>query len=119
MAAEFIILCKLLVDGRKIATFKSVTEHESVSAKEIKYVGGTGFANVTPSFAVDVDYIVPSDKNKSVDFSTVKDGTLVIIDDGGQKTTYTGVRYLGVGEVKREGENEVVKPIKFGATGKI
>ena len=117
MGADYIAKCVLTVDGQDESDFESVEEHEITSAKAVELMNKTGFAELTPRYGITVTYIVPSVNPRNWDL--VKDATLIITDDGGNKTTYTGVRRLKVGAAKRDGKEELKQTIELGATKKI
>lgn len=119
MAGDYIMSCELTVDNHVIRDFKSVEESEVELAKHVKRMKGTGFAEVTPMYGVVVEYLVPAAQADRFDWNTLLDGTLTIIDDGGAKTIYTGVRRLKVGALKRDDENEMVQTVTLGAKKKI
>ncbi len=118
MSDEYIILCKLTVNGQSETNFKSVTEKEVEYYKQINLMNKTGFGRVMPRFGVTVEYIVPS-AGTPRDWSLVKNGTLIITDEGGGKSTYSGVYTLKVGEKKRDSENEMIQTIDLGAAKKV
>lgn len=118
MAGDYIILCELTVDNTTITDFKSVEESEVELAKAVKAMKKTGFGDITPTYAVVVDYLVPS-AGTPYNWESLRNGTLTISDDGGRKTIYSGVRSLKVGALKRDGENEMVQQITLGAKKKI
>ncbi|WP_310601205.1 hypothetical protein [Desulfobulbus sp.] len=116
--SEYVVSVLLEVNGQNIDDFKAVTEGEFEVAKQINLMNKTGFGRMTARHGVEVDYVVPADKAE-FDFKTVEDGTLTIDKQNGVRTTYTGVWTLKVGATKYDGENEVVRTITFGATGKV
>lgn len=116
--SEYVMSVLLEVNGQNIDDFKAVTEGETELAKPINLMNKTGFGQVTGRYTVEVDYVVPSDKSE-FDFSLVRGGTLTIDKQNGVRTTYTGVYALKIGATKYDGENEAVRTISFGATGKV
>jgi hypothetical protein len=116
--SEYVTLCKLTVNGKSVEDFKQVTEKEIEYYKQINLMNKTGHAKVTPRYGVTVDYVVPSIETE-FDWANVANGTLIITDEGGAKTTYSGVYILKLGEKKRDGENEVVRTIDLGAQKKV
>ncbi len=116
--SEYVMSVLLEVNGQNIDDFKAVTEGEAELAKSINLMNKTGFGQVTVRHTAEVDYVVPSDKPE-FDFSQVKNGTLTIDKNNGVRTTYTGVYALKIGATKYDGDNEAVRTISFGATGKV
>jgi hypothetical protein len=117
MAGDYIVKCVLTVDGVDESDFESVEEKEVDYAKRVELQNKTGFAELTPRYEIDVSYVVPAVNPR--DWTKVKDATLIITDDGGNKTTYTGVCRLKVGTAKRDGKEELKQLITLGATKKI
>ncbi|MCD4675342.1 MAG: hypothetical protein K8S18_05015, partial [Desulfobacula sp.] len=64
-----------------------------------------------------VDYVVP--KEGEFGWATVKDGRLSVEFENGQRTTFTGVYVLKIGEAKVDGENELVRTIELGAKKRV
>ena len=108
----------MTVNGKKVTDFKDVTEKEIDFYKQVNLMKKTGHMKLTPRYGVSVIYIVPS-KEKSFAWENVVDGTLIIIDEGGKRTTYSGVYILKAGEQKRDGDNELTQTIDFGAEKRI
>lgn len=116
--SEYVMNVLLEVNGQNIDDFKAVTEGEVEMAKPINLMNKTGFGQVTARHTVEVDYVVPGDKPE-FEFAQVKNGTLTIDKQNGVRTTYTGVYALKIGATKYDGDNEAVRTISFGATGKV
>lgn len=116
--SEYVMNVLLEVNGQNIEDFKSVTEGETETAKEVRLMNKTGFAPITQRHSVEVDYVVPKD-TPEFDFNTVKDGTLTIDKQNGSRVTYTGLYCLKVGSTKYDGENEAIRTISFGASKKV
>ncbi len=114
---EYVNRCSLEINGQVIEDFKAVTESEVELARQVNLMNKTGHASMTPRHGVSVDYVVPENAEE-FDFSEVKDGTLVIEYENGKRNVFAGVRTLKIGEEKIDGENELVRVIEFGATGK-
>ena len=115
--SEYIARAVLDVNGRSIEDFKAVSEKEVELAKQVNLMNKTGFAAVTPRYGVTVDYVVPSDATE-FDWTGVKNGRLTLDFESGRRITYSGVYTLKIGEAKVDGENEMVKTIDLGATGR-
>lgn len=115
--SEYVLKVNLEVNGQDISDFKSVTESEVELRKEIRLMNKTGFADAQPRYGAEVEYVVPSDAAE-FDFEAVKNGTLTIDKNNGVRVAYTGVYCLKVGSVKYDGDNEAVRTITFGATGR-
>jgi hypothetical protein len=116
--SEYVINILLEVNGQEISDFKSVTEGEVELTKQINLMNKTGFGRVTGRYGVEVEYVVPSDAPE-FDFAGVKNGTLTIDKQNGLRVTYTGVHTLKIGSTKYDGENEAVRTINLGASGKV
>jgi len=115
---EYVMSVLLEVNGQNVTDFKAVTEGEYEAAKQINLMNTTGFGAVVARHGVEVDYVVPAD-TAEFDFASVKGGTLTIDKQNGVRVTYTGVYCLKIGATKYDGENEVVRTINFGASGKV
>jgi len=115
--SEYVTRVSLEVNGQEITDFKTVTENEVEVFREIRLMNKTGFAASLPRYGVEVDYVIPSDASE-FNFEEVKNGTLTIDKQNGVRVAYTGVYCLKVGSVKYDGENEAVRTITFGATGR-
>jgi hypothetical protein len=109
--------CELALNGQSVADFKSFTEKERELAKEVKLMGKTGYASVTPRFQAEVDYVIP--QTAAVNWEGVTPGgTLTVTLDGGGIIRLTGVTVLKIGDMKIDGENETTRTITLGATGR-
>lgn len=116
---EYVTNVLLEVNGQNIEDFKSVTEGELVTARQVNLMNKTGFADVTARHQVEVEYVIPSDAPE-FDFSAVKNGTLTIDKQNGVRVTYTGVRTLSIGAAKYDGESEgTVRTVTLAASGKV
>jgi hypothetical protein len=115
---EYVSRVTLEVNGQSIDDFKTVTEKEFEIHKEIKLMNKTGYAETTPRYGVEVEYVVPK-SSPEFDWKSVKDGTLTIDLQNGKRITYTGVYVLKIGNTKYDAENEVVRNIELGATNRI
>ncbi|MCL2790122.1 MAG: hypothetical protein FWD79_05705 [Desulfobulbus sp.] len=116
--SEYVLSVLLEVNGQNIEDFKEVSEGEHEVAKQINLMNTTGFGKTTPRHTVEVSYVVPADKPE-FNFESVQNGTLTIDKKNGVRTTYTGVSTLKIGATKYDGENEAVRTITLGATGKV
>jgi hypothetical protein len=114
MADEFVLKCELAANGQSITNFKSFTENPRDINKVVKLMNKTGFAGLTPRYQFGVDYVVP--QSGATDFSGFSNGTFTATLDGGTVVRYTGVYILNIGESKIDGENEMIRPLTFGAT---
>lgn len=115
---EYVSQVLLEVNGQEISDFKSVTEKEVETGKEVKLMNKTGFASATRRYGAEVEYVVPRDAPE-FDFESVKNGTLTIDKQNGVRVTFTGVYCLKVGSTKYDGDNEVTRTIDFGAAGRV
>lgn len=115
--SEFVARVRLEVNGQEITDFSAVTEKEYDLAVQVKLMGGTGHARVTPRYQVSVDYEVPV--AGEFDWDSVQDARLTIEYVNGRRKTYTGVWVLKVGEGKADGEKQVTKTIDLSASGLI
>ena len=116
--SEYVSRVLLDVNGQSIEDFKSVTEKEVVVHKAVNLMNKTGHMKMTPRYAVDVEYVVPETASE-FDWEAVSDGRLSIEYMNGKRITFTGVYVLTVGEAKADGENEMIKAIALGATGRV
>jgi hypothetical protein len=116
--SEYVLTVRLEVNGQNIEDFKSVAEGEVEIAKQINLMNSTGIGRKTPRYTAEVEYVVPAD-NPEFDFKSVRNGTLTIDKMNGVRTTYTGVTTLKIGQTKYDGDNETVRTITLGATGKV
>jgi hypothetical protein len=115
---EYVSQVTLDVNGKSITDFKTFTENEIELNKEVRLMNKTGFMGVTPRFGCKVDYVIPQ-TNPEIDWSTVRNGRLSVEFENGRRITYTGVTTLKIGEMKVDGENETVRTIELGATGRV
>lgn len=113
---EYLSRVVLDVNGVQIDDFKSATDKEVEVHKQVNLMNKTGFMAVTPRHAVDVEYVVPF--SGEFDWVAVKNGRLTLEYENGKRKTYTGVYVLKIGDEKTDGENETVRTIELGATGK-
>jgi len=112
--SEYVSGVTLEVNGQEITDFKSVTEGGRTMRKQVPLMNKTGHINTTPRHTADVDYVVPADAPE-FDFDSVVGGTLTIDKGNGRRVQYGGVCTLEVGDAKYDGDNEVVRSIKFSA----
>jgi len=115
---EYECQVKLDVNGKSITDFKTFTDDEEEIHKRVKLMIKIGFMAVTPSYGMKVDYVVPLTAPE-IDWKTVKNGRVTVEYDSGRRVTYTGVYLLKVGEKKTDGENETVRTVELGASGKV
>lgn len=106
------------VDGQSIEDFKAVTEKEVELYKQINLMNKTGHIKTVPRYAVDVEYVVP-EASSEFSWNAVEAGRLSIEYLNGKRITFTGVYPLKIGEAKADGENEMVRTISLGATGRV
>lgn len=118
MSSECVILCKLTVNGRKMEDFKEVSEKEIAYYKQVSLMNKTAHGRLTPRYGVSLVYVPPSGE-KPFAWKDVKNGTLIIIFEGGRRVTYSGVYILSAGERKSDGENEMTQTIDLGAEDRI
>jgi len=111
--SEYVCKVTLEVNGSAITDFSSVSEGEVELAKQVNLMNKTGHISITPRYTVQVDYVVPL--TGAFDWTTVKDGRLTIENEGGGRTTYTGVYTTKIGEAKADGDKEMTKNITLGA----
>lgn len=116
MADEYVIKCTLDVNGESVTDFKGIREGEVELRKQINLMNKTGFAVTTPRYTVGVDYAVPS--AAEFDWESVENGTLVIEYEGGRRRRYAGVCTLSIGEATLDNENELVRAVQLGASGR-
>ncbi len=115
---EFVSKVTMEVDGKNITDFKTFTENEIEVNKEVRLMNKTGFMPTTQHYGVKVDYVIPA-TNPEVDWAAVRSGRLSVEFENGKRITYTGVTTLKIGEMKVDGDNETVRTIELGATGKV
>jgi len=116
--SEYVSKITLEVNGQSIEDFKTVTEKEYEVFKEIKLMNKTGYAETTPRYGIEVEYVVPK-THPEFDWRNVKDGTLTIDLLNGKRIVYMGVYTLKVGNTKYDTENEVTRTIELGAVNRI
>ena len=109
--ALYVIRCALEVNGAVVTDFKGFTERARVLRKKVPLMYKSGTAQLTQRYEVDLDYVVPQ-VNPFV-FDTVQGGTLTIEYDSGERIEYGGVACAEVGDATIDGENELVKKIRF------
>lgn len=114
--SDAISSCTLVLDGEEIEDFKAFEEEEIETGREVPLMNKTKYAKKTLRYKMNVEYVVPTSGER--DWSKLKDNdaTLIITDDGGAVTTYYGVRLLSKGAKKRDGDSDVVIPMKLMAT---
>jgi len=115
---DFVNSVTLDVDGKKITNFKKFTDKEREYNKEVRLMGKTGFMSITPRPGCNVDYVLASSGDE-IDWSTVRDARLTVELSNGKRWTYTGVCVLKIGEATFDEENEVVRTIDLGASGRV
>jgi hypothetical protein len=121
--ALYVTRARLVVEGREITDFKSVTEKSRVMRKQVPLMYQSGTADITQRFGVEVEYVVP--KINPFNFDLVAGGasTLDIEYDSGVTVRYGGVATAEVGDATLDGENELTQKVTFiaetrnGATG--
>ncbi len=118
MADEYVSQVSLAVNGQEITDFKKVVEKKYTLRKQVKLMRKRGYMKVTPEYSVDVDYVVPLN-SPEFDFDAIVDATLTLTYDNGLVTTYTGVCTLEVADQTYDEENELVRTVTLGATGRI
>jgi hypothetical protein len=113
--AEYVALCQLTVDGRVVEDFKSFTKKEIEYYRQVALMNKTGFGRVTPRYGCSLEYVWPS-TGAPFDFSSVRNGTLVVVYEGGRRETYGGVYILKEGDAATDGEKETTQTIELGAS---
>ena len=112
--SDYVTRIDFTLNGAEITDIKNYQDEDVTVAKQVPLMSKTGHADMTPRYLFSVDYVVP--KLGAMDFSTVKDATVLVILDGGGSYTYAGVRCLVVGGASADGEEEMVRTISFSAT---
>ncbi len=79
-------------------------------------MNGTGSAEKTPRRKLTLVAVVPSGVPEK-DFEKVKNSVFVAEDEAGQRTTWTGVTRLKVGEKKWDGKEAATRTIELLVTG--
>jgi len=111
---EYVSKCYLLINGQEEVHFKSFKEMEREVRAQVPLMHTTGFTRKTVRHVVEVEYAVPTTGKR--DWEAIEGATLVVEDDGGDRTLYTGVATLKVGEVTRDGDNAAMQTITLGAS---
>jgi hypothetical protein len=111
---EYVRRCYLECNGKTIDDFKSVTDKEVELYKPVNLMNKTGFASVTPRYAVEVEYLVP-DSSPEFDWKELKNGTLTIELMNKKRITFTGCYTLKIGAMKIDGDGDTVRTIEVGA----
>lgn len=94
-----------------IIDFKAVSEKARVLRKKVPLMYQSGTAAITQRYEVDADYVVP--EVGGFNFDDITGGTLSIIYDNGNTITFGGVATAEIGDATVDGENEVVKKVRF------
>ncbi len=112
---EYVSHCELTINGQKISNFKSVTEGDMEIRRPIKLMSRTVHASVTPSYIIELEYVVPVSPDREPNWKDLRNGTLTISYESGRHIIYSNVSTLKIGRAKFDGENELVRNIEFGA----
>jgi hypothetical protein len=116
MASEYVNLCTLEVDGKTFSDFDSFTDNSVIVAKTVNLMNKTGFANMTPRYGFSISVKKPYTGEISLD--KVKNGTLTVEYDDGDRILYSGVYTLETGDAVTDGETELTMTKVFGAANK-
>ena len=113
--ATYITQITLDFDGKVITDFKSFTEKKIDLGKTVELAGKTGYAEVTPRYGFDLEYVVPS--LGAFDFSPLltNSGLVTVFYKGGTKVSFRGVRLLSRGDGKIDGKDELQYTYEFTA----
>lgn len=114
--ADALSKCTVIIDGEDETNIKSVTEHEVEPGRAVPLMNKTVFAQKTKRYTLSIEYVPPVTGARDWSSLVTTDGTVIIEDEGGETTTYYGVRLLKRGEKKYDGDNDVVIPIDLMAT---
>ena len=111
--SDSISSCTLVLDGEEIEDFKAFEEEEIEAGREVPLMNSTKYAKKKARYRMTIEYVVPDSGER--DWAKLKnnDATLIITDDGGAVTTFYGVRLLSKGAKKRDGDSDVVIPMKL------
>jgi len=111
MADIYVSRCSLEVNGANITDFKAITEKARTMRKKVNLMNKSGSANITQRYEVEADYVVP--QTGSITFDAVEGGTITVEYDNGDRISYGGAACAEVGDAAIDGENELVKKIRF------
>lgn len=111
--SEYITKVELDFNGSVITDFKSFTEKKIDLGKTVELVNKTGYAQTTPRYGFELEYVVP--KIGAFDFSPMvaESGLVTVYRSGGSKVTYSGVRLLSKGDGKADGKDEITHVYEF------
>lgn len=111
MADIYVARATLELNGEAYADFKAVSEKARTLRKKVNLMNKSGSARLTQRYEVEVDYVVPSVGAKS--FDAIEGGTLTVEYDNGDRVSWGGLACAEVGDAAIDGENELVKKIRF------
>lgn len=114
--SDFVNKITLVIDGETEENFKAFTPGGRTLRKQVNLMNKTGHVNMTERETFSLDYIKPIGPKR--DFSGIEGGLVTIEYEDGSKIKYEGVHTLEIGDETHDGENEIVVPISFGATGR-
>jgi hypothetical protein len=115
---EYPSICKAIMNGQVLTDKSSVSIHEYEKNAQVKLMDRTGHRPVVARYGLSVEYVVPP-KSRRIDWDGVKDGTFIVEDEVGNRTKFTGVYVIKVGERKYDGESDVKQNIELGAEDKL
>jgi len=116
--SEYVSQVDLTIGSELESNFKKVTLSEVEHRKEVKLMKKTGVVKITPSYKINLDYVIPADSAER-DFEDVSGETITLEYPNGTRHTYTGVACLKEGGQEFDGENEAIKKVEFFAEKRI
>jgi len=105
------------INGVQFKNFASFTENARVSSRQVFLMNSTTFAPmlVRHTFSLDRTRVTDDD----FEFDGLKNATVTIEYEGGERVTFSGVHVIEVGSETADGENDLVSTIEFGAAARI
>lgn len=113
---EYVSRVFITKDGKDLADFKSFKEGSREVRAQVPLMHKTGFIRKTVRHTLEVEYAIPL--VGKINWDGFEGGTLIVEDEGGNRTIFTGVSTLIVGEATSdsEGDNAMMQTISLGAS---
>jgi hypothetical protein len=115
MALTYVVRAETVFNGQSVQDFKAFEEQTRTVSKAVPLMHKTGNAQLTRRFEFTLDYVVPT--TAEIDWESFVGvggtGTASLVYDSGTQIDFGQVSLIEVGAATVDGENELVRKLRF------
>jgi hypothetical protein len=116
MAKKFVSRVDVLRNGAKQQNLKNFVDMGVNWRESIDLMDGVGTIDQIKKYGFSIDVVVPKNNPSLKQFDDCEDETWSVLLKGGSgRVTYTGVDALNAGQMRADGQGEMVRTITFAA----